>query len=205
MTERYGKIAWINLKHNLFPYLAAAALLCFGAPLFIGTENLDVLQSAKVIEMYLTFLGIILLPPVFFPEMNQEARDVIRTKKEPILVSYTIRILQGCVFLVLFGIGFLWYMKSGNCDFTFYQAIIAFLANTCFTGGIALAVFSFTDHVVFAYMVPIAYYIANMGAGAKYLGKFYLFSMQAGKIEDKAYLLAGGILLIVLAIWHKRQ
>lgn len=205
MAERYGKIAWINLKHNLFPYVAVAVVLCFGSPLVIGTKNLDSLQSAKVIEMYLTFLGIILLPPVFFPDMNQEASDVIRTKKESLLVSYAIRIFQGCVFLLLLGIGFLWYMKSGNCDFIFYKAIYALFADACFTGGIVLAVFSYTNHVVLAYMISIAYYIANMGAGAKYLGKFYLFSMQAGNIEDKVYLLAGGILLIVLAIWHKRK
>jgi len=205
MAERYGKIALVNLRHNLFPYLAAAALLCLAAPLFMGTKNLDFMQSAKVIDMYLSFLGMVLLPPAFFPDLNQEAADVIRTKREPVSASYLVRIAQSVLFLLLFGIGFLLYLKTGNCDFSFGKGVFGFLSDACFLGGVGLAVFSFTNNAVFAYMVPVVYYIANIGAGVKYLGKFYLFSMQTGDMRDKVFLLAGGVLCMAVAVWHKRK
>lgn len=205
MAERYEKIAFVNLKYNLLPHLAAALLLCVAAPLFMGTKNLDYSQSAKVIECYLTLLGIILLAPVFQPDLNREAADVIRTKKSPMTVSYLIRIVESLFFLLLLGTGFLWYMKGGNCAFPMMTGMFAFCANVCFTGSLALIVFSFSGNPVFAYMVPIVYYIANMGAGRKFLGKFYLFSMQAGNTEDKLCLLAAAVVFTALAVWHKRN
>lgn len=203
--ERYLKIANINWKHHLFPYVVISFLLCMAAPLFMGTKNLDVYQTAKVIEMYLSFLGILLLIPVFLPDVNQSAAEVIRTKKEPMMTLYHIRILQGLLLVVLFGIGFLIYLKRGGCMFSVSAGMLTLFANTCFLGGIGMLAFSLTDQIVFAYMLPIFYYVLNIGAGAKYLGKFYLFSMQTGHLSDKFFLLIAGILCIELAIWHKRN
>lgn len=136
--------------------------------------------------------------------MNKEAFDVIRTKNW-MAVSYLIRILESVFFLLVFGIAFLAYLKAGNCSFSMAEGMAAFLANTCFLGGLGLLIFAISDHVVFAYMIPLVYYIANIGAGKEYLGKLYLFSMQAGNVQDKIYLLAAGILCILFAVWYKRK
>ncbi len=202
MAERYGKIALVNLRHNLLPYLAAAGLFCLAAPLFMGTKNLDAVQSAKVIEMYLSFLGIILLMPVFGPDMNREIFDVVRSKKESMAAVSLIRIAQSTFFLLLAGVGFLFYLKAGNCGFSMAEGVYAFAADACFLGGLGLAAFAVSDNVAFAYMIPVVYYIANIGAGKKYLGKLYLFSMQTGQIRDKGILLAAGIFCIVFAVWY---
>ena len=61
--EKYAAIGKVNLKFNLpAPLLLSAALLIL-SPLFIGIQNLDPLESAKVLEYYLVFLGVILFPP----------------------------------------------------------------------------------------------------------------------------------------------
>ena len=156
MIEKYRKIAVINLKYNLRPYLLAAFVVCLVAPLFMGIRNLDFFQSAKVIKM----------------------SDVIRTKKEPVVTSYIIRMLE--------------------------SFCAAFVSDICFIGGIELVVFSFSGNPVLAYMVAILYYIANIGLGPK-LGVLYLFAMQTGKPADKLFLLTGGILCMILAIWHRRK
>lgn len=202
MAERYGRIALVNLRHNLLPYLAAAVAFCLAAPLFMGTRNLDGVQSAKVIEMYLSFLGMILLMPVFAPDMNREIFDVVRSKKESMAVVSLIRIAQSVFFLLLAGALFLFYLKAGNCDFSMAEGMYAFLADTCFLGGLGLAVFAVSDNVAFAYMIPVVYYIANIGGAKKYLGKLYLFSMQAGQIREKWILLAAGICCITFAVWY---
>lgn len=204
MIEKYGKIAVINLKYNLLPYLLAAFVVCLVAPLFMGIRNLDFFQSAKVIEMYLIFLGMIVFPPVFQPDVDREMSDVIRTKREPVVTSYIIRILESFFVAFIFGVIFLCCMKSGNCEFPFGYGIAAFVSDICFIGGIELVVFSFSGNPVLAYMVAILYYIANIGLGPK-LGVLYLFSMQTGKPADKLVLLVGGILCMVLAIWRRRK
>lgn len=156
VIEKYRKIAVINLKYNLRPYLLAAFVVCLVAPLFMGIRNLDFFQSAKVIKM----------------------SDVIRSKKEPVVTSYIIRMLE--------------------------SFCAAFVSDICFIGGIELVVFSFSGNPVLAYMVAILYYIANIGLGPK-LGVLYLFAMQTGKPADKLFLLTGGILCMILAIWHRRK
>lgn len=203
--ERYLKIANINWKHHLFPYVVVSFLVCAAAPLFMGTKNLDIYQTAKVIEMYLSLLGILLLLPVFLPDVNQSASEVIRTKQEPMITLYHIRLVQSLLFLIFFGIVFLIYLKYGGCELYIAEGMFGFLANACFLGGIGMLAFSLTDQIVFAYMLPILYYLLNFGAGEKYLGKFYLFSMQAGHLTDKIFLLIAGILCIELALWYKRN
>lgn len=203
--ERYLKIVKVNWKHHLFPYVVISFIVCVAAPLFVGTENLNIYQTAKVIEMYLSLLGILLLLPVFLPDVNQSAGEVIRTKKEPMITLYHIRLFQSILFLIFFGIIFLVYLKRGGCEFSIRDGMLSFLANACFLGGIGMLAFSLTDQIVFAYMLPILYYILNFGAGGKYWGKFYLFSMQAGHLPDKFFLLMAGILCMELSIYHKRN
>lgn len=203
--ERYLKIVNVNWKHHLFPYVVISFFVCIAAPLFIGTENLDIYQTAKVIEMYLSLLGILLLIPVFIPDINQPAAEVIRTKKEPMITLYHIRLFQSLLFLIFFGTVFLIYLKYGGCKFSMTDGMLSFLANACFLGGIGMLAFSLTDQIVIAYMLPILYYVLNIGAGAKYLGKFYLFSMQADHLQDKFFLLIAGILCIELSICHKKN
>ncbi|MCA5959714.1 LPXTG cell wall anchor domain-containing protein [Blautia sp. RD014234] len=49
-------------------------------------------------------------------------------------------------------------------------------------------------------MIPVFYYICCYGAGQKYLGKFYLFSLMTGDLENKIWLGTAGILLTAAGI-----
>lgn len=63
-----------------------------------------------------------------------------------------------------------------------------------------MLLFAVFDQPVFAYMIPLVYYVMNYGSGKKQLGKFWLFSMQGGSIEEKHYLISCGMLLVLGAI-----
>lgn len=198
--ERYLKIATVNVRHNLLYHVLICILIVVMAPFFMGTENLDQYSVAKIIEIYLSLVGMILLIPTFIPDMNKDIRDLIYSKKEPVIVIHFIRVLEALVIMVVIGILFLEYLESGNCQFSFGKMFYTFLANGLFLGGLGMFMFALFDQAVFAYMIPFVYYVANFGAGKKQLGKFWLFSMQAGSIEEKYYLIGFGILFIVGAV-----
>lgn len=62
-----GKIAAVNLKHNLvWHILLAAAFLCI-APVFFGMTRLDPVNTAKLLENFVVLTGIILLVPYALP------------------------------------------------------------------------------------------------------------------------------------------
>ena len=179
--ERFLKISAINLKYNLLPHLLVSALLCLAAPLFIGTRNLNTYQVAKVMEAYLCLIGIVLLIPVFIPDMNKDIRDLIASKKMPM---YSLHIIR---------------TKAENCAFGFGEMFYTVMANALFLGGMGMFLFALFDQAVFAYMIPLVYYVVNFG-GRKHLGNFYLFSMQAGHFTEKHFLFAGGLILTAGAI-----
>lgn len=203
--EKYLKIAKVNLKFNLLPHIIAAICLCLISPLIMGVKNLDSINTAKVLDVYISLLGIILLIPIFIPDQDRDIRDLIRSKKESIAVNYLIRITEAVVFLILIVFSFLLYLKIGNCIFDFSKYFYGAVSTCVFLGGLGIFAYSIVDNIAVGYMIPILYYILCYGAGKKYLGKFYLFSMLQGNTMDKKYLLISGILMIVVGIFYRSK
>lgn len=172
-------------------------LMCFLAPSFMGVKNLDQYQVAKIVEIYLSLMGIVLILPVFIPDMNRDIRDLISSKKEPMLVLHCIRVLEALLIVLIVGSVFLAYLKIGRCEFPFGEMLFSLNANAIFLGGLGMMVFAIADQLALAYMIPIVYYIACYGAGKKYLGNLYLFTMQYGSFLEKHYILLTGVLMIL--------
>lgn len=182
---------------------ALTFMLCILSPLVIGVENLDGTQTARVVEVFLSLIGIILLMTVFSPDIDRDIRDILSSKKEPMHLSHLLRILCAFFLLTAVGILFLWWMKRGDCQFQYFKMFFVFMANSVFLGSLGTFFFSLTNQPVVGYMVPILFFLLNFGSGSKYMGKFYLFSMQYGSFTEKYYLMAGGIVLLYLAvIWR---
>ena len=105
--ERYLKIGAVNVKYNLGLHILVSILLALVAPLFMGIRNLQQADVAKIMEIYLSLIGIILLVPVFLPDMNRDIRDLIYSKKEPVPILHFIRILEALVIMAVIGILFM--------------------------------------------------------------------------------------------------
>lgn len=201
--ERYLYIAKVNLKYQLWPHALAALLLCVISPLLMGVENLDSQQTAKIIDVYLCLLGIILLVPVFWGDDDHNIRDLCASKMEPMFFVHLIRLLESFILLVALLVGYLLFLKSRNCCFAFDAYLFGAVANCLFLGGLGVAIYGISDLMPVAYMIPILYYILCFGLGGKHLGKFYLFSLSYEGSKDKIYLLAGGILLTAIGLWAR--
>lgn len=206
MAEKYLEIIKEYLKYHYAGHFLAAFLFCGAAPLIVGIEALDPRRSAQVMEMYLSVIGIILLVPLFIPEQNKDIRDVVAVRKTPMLLHHMVRLLLGLMFLGIFVGVFLFWMHEGQCHFSFGKSYFGTMANCIFLGGLGIFFYGIADNLPAAYMVPMLYYVANYGSGRKYLGKFFLFSMTMGNsMEEKIWLLVGGICLSVLGIWWRNS
>lgn len=204
MAEKYLAVTKEYLKYHYAGHFLAAFLFCAAAPLIVGIEALDPRQSAQVMEMYLSVIGIILLVPLFIPEQNKDIRDVVAARKTPMLFQYVVRLFLGLIFLGIFVCLFLLWMREGQCRFSFGKSYAGTLANCIFLGGLGIFFFGIGDNFPAAYMVPMLYYVANYGSGKKYLGKFFLFSMTAeNSMDEKIWLFVGGSCLLILGIWWR--
>lgn len=196
------EIAMINLKHNTFLSIIVSAAIIITAPIIFGIENLDKTASAVPLEMFISFIGIVLLTPTFQPEQSDEIADVIFSKYVSASTIYLIRTVYSFIFIIALTGLFSAYMWLQNCDMTFLL-VIGTAANAVFLGSLGMLTSALTDNTVIAYMIPMVYYMLNYGAGSK-LGNYYLFSMRVPDFSPKKWLLTTGILLIIISLIIKR-
>lgn len=198
--ERILSIEKEHFKNHYVGHLAAALLFCLLAPVIVGMEALNRYQSGQVLDMYFSLLGIVLLTPLFMPEQNKDIRDLLASREYPLRNIQLLRLLQAVVILAVLNLLVLFQMKLGECTFPFGTYFCCAMANCVFLGGLGIFAYGITDHLVIAYMIPVFYYICCYGAGQKYLGKFYLFSLMTGDLENKIWLGTAGILLTAAGV-----
>lgn len=198
--ERYVVVARENQKHNLgIPFLICILLLIV-SPLFLGIENLTEPETAKVLEYYVVFTSIILLPTVFLPEQDKDIRDLLSSKYMPVAKLYGIRMVQMIIYLMLLLVVYMCILKAGNCTFAFGKLYIGELATMVFLGGMGVFFYALTDQVVVGYMIPLLYYMLNITIPPDKIKAFYLFSMSIDKYEWKWILGIAGLVLLAAGI-----
>lgn len=199
--ERYWQIEKINLKYNIPLHVLVCVLLLLVSPLLMGVENLKAQDTAKVLEMYVALMGIVMLPPVFLPEQDHDIRDLVYTKYVNGAEVYLIRILgNGLLLVLLLGV-YVGMLVHNGCEFPVGKFFFGTLAEMLFMGGLGLFFYGLCDNLVMGYMAPFVYYIVAMGSGDKVLKMFYPFSMVRGSFGEKVWLAAGAAALIGVGVW----
>lgn len=201
--RKYWVIGKENLRHNMIFTLIAVVIMAAISPLILGMNNLDAVQSAKVLETYAVLAGIILFPPLFWPEQNQDLRELVMSKYTSQAVVCIVRLAQAIVILALVILFFIGLMKSGDSVFPSGKYFFGTLAGAMALGGLGILVYGISDNPVIGYMAPFIYYLSNYGAGEKYLKNFYLFSMMKGSYTEKLYLGAAAVILIAVGIYWR--
>ncbi len=191
--EKYWHIEKTNLKYHIPVHLLVCILLLFVSPFIMGVKNLTAQDTAKVLEMYVALIGIVLLTPVFLPEQDRGIRDLVCTKYLTSAVVYLVRIAGNIVLLIL--------LAYNQCDFPVVRYFLGTLTQMLFMGGLGLFFYGLCDHLVIGYMAPVVYYMAAIGSGQKYMKMFYPFSMTYGSYDEKLWLAAGAVVLIGAGVW----
>lgn len=198
--ESVIEILKVNWKQNLRYHIIGAVLFCLLIPFFFDINGMDLFATAKVLEIYFILLGIICLVPVFLPDQDLTIRNLLDTKQMSSGMICLIRFFQSLLLMISLEIGTLFFFKWKGAQFPFCQYFFGTAASMIFLGGIGMVTFAVSNAMPLAYMVPMLYYVINMGNGKKYLGNWYLNSMIAGSFKEKWYLFFTGILLILLAL-----
>lgn len=199
--ERYLQIEKINLKYNIPLHVLICMFMLLVSPLLMGVANLGAMDTAKVLEMYVALIGIVLLPPVFLPEQDRDIRDLVYTKYVNGAEVYLVRLL-GNVLLLMALLGLYVGMLAHNgCEFPAAEYFFGTLAEMLFMGGLGLCFYGLCDSLVIGYMAPMVYFVTAIGGGEKWLRMFYPFSMARGSYEEKAWLAVGAVVLTGAGIW----
>ncbi len=198
--ERLWQIEKINLKHNILLHVLVSLALLGLSPFLMGVENLGAQDTAKVLEMYVALIGIILIPPVFLPEQSQEIRELVSSRYTGSHIVYLVRLFGNIAVLALVLGGYVFMLSHNLCEFPEIRYYLGTLAEILFLGGMGLFFYGLSDNLIIGYMMPAVYFILAVGSGRKHLGVWYPFSMTAGSYTEKVWLSAGALLLIAAGI-----
>ena len=69
-SKRVLTAARLDLKRNFLPHLCLALLLVLLTPVLFGLNDLDTQGSAVPLELMMPLTGILLLTPIFLPELT---------------------------------------------------------------------------------------------------------------------------------------
>lgn len=195
--EKYWQIEKVNFKYNAALHILVCIIILGLAPVLMGVANLGKQDSAKVLEMYVALIGIVMLTPVFLPEQAKEIRDLTASKYMKSAYVYAVRFVGNSAALAVFLILFVAMLKSNHCEFPVIPYFFGTYVEMLFMGGLGLFFYGLCDNLVIGYMMPIMYYIAAIGSGSKFLKFFYPFSMVRGSYTEKWALAAAGALFII--------
>lgn len=200
--NRCLQIVKINLRHNFIPYLLLSIVIILATPLLFGLGNLDSNAVWTPLEMFASLSGIVLIVPIFIPELDHEISDVVASKYTDKGLVLLLRAAYAVAAIVALMALLCLLMASFGSDVTLLH-IGGAIANSVFLGSLGALAIAVSNNIAVGYMVPLIYYATNYAGGDK-LGNFYLFSGMAGSFHEKIWLVLSGLILIILAICIKR-
>lgn len=197
--QKYLKLGASYLKGQYLPHLLLTLLFCLASAGFMSFRNLEVTQSAKVLELYVSFVGILLMTPLFMPEQNREIWQLEKSKATPMWQIYLVRLVLALLVMAVVYTAFPLVLEQNGSEFLWNKMWISGVSEMFLLGAIGFAVSALTNQVVIGYMIAVIYYVSNIG-GKEYFGKLGLFQMMDGKYDFAGWMLGVGAVLIVAAI-----
>lgn len=197
--ERYLKAGNSFLQKQYFPHLMITIIFCVMSGFFVSFRNLSPEQAAKVMEMFVIFVGILLFTPLFMPEQNREIWLLEKSKKMSLWKLYLIRIFQAVIILAVIVTVFIAILHAGNSEFQTGKLWLGSFFEISFLGSVGFCISGITNQVVLGYMASVLYFICNIG-GSKYFGKLALFQMMKGEFDFIAWMAAGVLVLLTAGI-----
>ncbi|MCM1022581.1 MAG: hypothetical protein NC395_00800 [Prevotella sp.] len=193
-----GKIFAVNLRHNFLPHFILACAVALAVPAAFTVSSLTAREAAQPLELLLSFAGTFLLTPVFYPEQNENVRDLIRSKRTGYLSVCLARVICASAALAAItgAVVFVMYLNESAVT---WRHFAGGYASALLLGSVGFFASAAGGNVTAGYMASVIYYLASYAMKEK-LGAACVFSMtmgldfsrKAGSFAISAALLAAG-------------
>lgn len=159
--EKIKSIAIFHMKHHAALSIFVSVIILIITPILFGTAQLDLTESAVVLEMFVSLIGIVLFTPVFQPEQDDAIRDLVSSKYISTSLVYFIRTVCAAILIILLTGLFVGYLQIQQCDVTVWL-YLGTVANAVFLGALGMMTAALTNNTVIAYMIVVAQRTAHL-------------------------------------------
>lgn len=188
-----------NLKLFFNLNVVTAFVLILLAPVLFSFELIVKEDMAKVGELYLSLIGIVLFP--FLPIMEERAgcQEVVYVKKLNHRWIYSLRVFMIMVLSFLFILSVMLFAKFQGGDFPFWSMVFGVWISALFFGMLGLTVANLTRNLTAAYLIPFAYFSFEFMTKGKYTKDFFVLSLLKDSFTEKYWIL---LLVVIMVIFN---
>lgn len=189
-TLKYNFKIILNLN-----FLAAIGFIIL-IPIIASLKLLDYRTVAKIGELYISIIGIILIPYLANIENKDNIKEVIYIRKKPYVKILLERIIIMMILIFLMILGLMVLAKIQGSSFNLWEITFGTWISAVFLGMLGFTIVNLIDNISSAYLVCFGYYFMEYVTKGRYTKELYLFSLIKGSFATGKYKL----LLIIIAL-----
>lgn len=181
----------------LAPSILPSIVFLILTPAAISIRSLDAYNASVLLERFFALAGIIVLTPLPLPEQDKNIRKTTASRYTPLTGIIILRFILLFPLLPILTFCICGAMVWAGSVFPFMLWALGSSVSAFMLGTLGFFSFVLTGNWVAGYLAPVFYYVLNMAMGTK-LGKFNLFSLGLNSFEEKYWLMASGLLLVLI-------
>lgn len=185
ISKRVCGIAKVCLRRNLPPHLLISVLLLAVSLLVLSPSYWEASESTSFLEVLAAPAGLILLTPLFLPEQDEAILDILRVRRTPVSLIYTVRAACALFFALLFPAISMAVLRLLHCE-TAPGVWASVVSSGLFLGGLGAFAFALWGNIAAAYMVPVLYDMLCLFTGPHKLKEWGLEAACLFSVSDSA-------------------
>lgn len=188
-----------NLKLLVNLNVVTAFVLILLAPVLFSFQLISKEDLAKVGELYLSLIGIVLFP--FLPMMEERGacKEVVYVKKLNHRWIDSLRLFMIMVLSFLFILSVILFAEFQGGVFPFWSMATGVWISALFFGMLGLTVANLTRNLTAAYLIPFAYFSFEFMTKGKYTKDFFVLSLLKDSFTEKYWIL---LLVVIMVIFN---
>jgi hypothetical protein len=205
--QDYLSVLKYNIKILFGLNLLAAIILVVLTPLFFSLKLLPLMEMAKVGELYLSIVGIMLFPFLINIEERDHINELVFIKRTSHVYIFIVRFIIFTFIALLMFLGIASFAEFQGSSFKIFEFTAGVGISALFLGVIGMTVVNITNELSAGYLISFAYFVFELLTKGKYTKDFYLQSLLKGSFNEKYYILAVTIVLFIvnLVIINKKS
>lgn len=201
-----ARITGYNIKILRSLTIAAALLLVAVTPVFFTLSHTTFQEMARVGELFLSVIGILLLPSLSGIEERESIQEIAYIRRTPHVLIFLLRLLLLMLLTFITILSVTLYARLQHGNFDLWKMTAGVWVTATFLGLLGLTVTTLSNDLKSGYLIAFGYYIFEFFTKGLYTSGFYTFSLLTGSFTEKYRLLAligAAIAANSLIVWRK--
>lgn len=196
--RRNRNLVLYNIKILTNLNILAAIVFIFVTPVFFSLVRLPYDDIAKIGELYLSIVGIILFTHIGTLEESYNTSELTYPRITPHVLVFMLRlVLSFIAVFILIGSIIAW-TKANDGSFPVGEILGGVYITTIYFAVIGLTISNITKNNTAGYLVAFSYYAFEFSTKGNYTKKFYTFSLMNHSMNEKYNLLFLILFLLVI-------